>query len=340
MGGLYRRSRRIGTVERVDLTVIGGGPVGLFAAFYAGLRGMSVRIVDSLPELGGQLTALYPEKYVYDMPGFPKILAKDLAAEMATQGLQFGAETVLGETATGLEAEDDLGYTVVSASGLSMPTRTIVISAGAGAFTPTRLGVEREEEFEGHGLYYGVREKAIFEGRDLTIVGGGDSAFDWALNLEPIAGRIRLVHRRDQFRAHEDTVRQVLASRVEMRLFQVVKELHGNGCLTGVTLEHTQTKQTERIATDALIVNVGFKSSLGPLKDWGLTIEKNQIVVDKLYRTNLPGIFAVGDVCSFEGKLKLIATGVGEAATAVCIAKTMLDPSAKLFPGHSSDMDL
>jgi thioredoxin reductase (NADPH) len=327
-------------VERVDLTVIGGGPVGLFAAFYAGLRGMSARIVDSLPELGGQLTALYPEKYVYDMPGFPEVLAKDLASHMAVQGLQFGAETVLGETARHLRAEGEEGYTIVTDSGLRLPTRTIIVAAGAGAFTPTRLGVEREEEFEGSGLYYGVREKAMFTGKDITIVGGGDSAFDWALNLEPIAARIRLIHRRDQFRAHEDSVRKVKDSRVEMHLFQVVKQLHGTSRLSGVTLEHTQTKETTTIETDAVIVNVGFKSSLGPLKEWGFEIDKNQIVVDRLGRTSLPGIYAVGDVCSYEGKLKLIATGVGEAATAVCLAKTHIDPEAKLFPGHSSDMDL
>jgi len=327
-------------VERVDLTVIGGGPVGLFAAFYGGLRGMSTRILDSLPELGGQLTALYPEKYVYDMPGFPEILAKDLAAEMAKQGLQFGAETVLGETAQGLVSEGDDGYTIETSGGLRLPTRTIIVAAGAGAFTPTRLGVQREEEFEGAGLYYGVRDKSIFSGKDLTIVGGGDSAFDWALNLEPIARRLRIVHRRDQFRAHEDTVRRVQAGRVEMCIFQVVKELHGDDRLTAVTLEHTQTKESVTIETDAVIVNVGFKSSLGPLKDWGFQIEKNQIVVDRLLRTSLPGIYAVGDVCSFEGKIKLIATGVGEAATAVCLAKTHIDPDAKLFPGHSSDMDL
>ncbi len=313
--------------------------MGLFAAFYAGLRGMTVRIVDSLPELGGQLTALYPEKYIYDMPGFPKVLAKDLASEMAAQGMQFGAELSLGETANELVKDED-GWTVVTAKGSRLPTRTLIIAAGAGAFTPTKLGVDREEEFEGAGVFYGVKHKSVFKDKRLVIVGGGDSAFDWALNLEPIARELHLVHRRDQFRAHEDTVRQVLASRVKMKLWNVVKELHGNGLLSKVTLENTQTKETEILDADAVIVNVGFKSSLGPIKHWGLQIEKNQIIVDSLYRTNLPGIFSVGDVCSFDGKLKLIATGVGEAATAVCVAKTMLDPGSKLFPGHSTDMDI
>ncbi|MBV6459608.1 MAG: Ferredoxin--NADP reductase 2 [Fimbriimonadaceae bacterium] len=324
---------------RVDVTIIGGGPVGLFAAFYAGLRGMSVRIIDSLTELGGQLTALYPEKFVYDMPGFPKVLARDLAAGMAAQGTQFSPELCLGETADTLK-QDAEGYVIRTARGQLLPTRTIIISAGAGAFSPTRIGVEREEEFEGNGLYYGVKSTSMFHGKRLAIVGGGDSAFDWALHLWPVATSVQLIHRRDQFRAHEDTVEKVRALPVGFKLWSVVKELHGNGQLCGVTLENTQTKETERIDLDALIVNVGYKSSLGPLKEWGLTIEKNQIVVDSLFLTNFDRVFAVGDVCTYPNKIKLIATGVGEAATAVCIAKTMLDPEAKLFPGHSSDRDL
>jgi len=313
--------------------------VGLFAAFYAGLRGMSVRIVDSLPELGGQLTALYPEKYVYDMPGFPKILAKDLALEMANQGTQFLPELALEETAETLTKTDD-GYLVTTAKGTEMPSRTVIVSAGAGAFSPTKMGVPREDEMVGKGVYYGVRDKSIFMGKKLAIVGGGDSAFDWCLNLMDTADHITLVHRRDVFKAHEDSVEKVMASRVEMKLWYAVKELHGNGQLDGVTLENTQTKEPERLDCDAVIVNIGFKSSLGPLKDWGFEIVKSQIVVDNRFETCLPGVFAVGDVCTFEGKLKLIATGTAEAATAVCYAKTYLDPNAKLFPGHSSDMDL
>lgn len=324
-------------MNRVDLTLIGAGPVGLFAAFYAGLRGMSVRAIDSLPDLGGQLAALYPEKYVYDMPGFPKILAKDLAVEMAKQGTQFGAEIILGETASTLTKDAD-GYTIGTENG-SYATRTLIISAGEGAFTPTKLGVEREDEFHEKGVHYGVKQKSIFEGKKLMVVGGGDSAFDWVLNLHPIAQDLKLVHRRDVFKAHEQSVQAVRELGVELKLFQVVKELHGNGSLEAVTLENTQTKEIEKHDIDAVIVNIGFKSSLGPIKEWGLNIEKNRILVDQLYRTNLPGVFAVGDVCTFEGKLKLIATGVGEAATAVCVAKTLLDPEAKLFPGHSSDMD-
>lgn len=326
-------------MKRVDVTIIGGGPVGLFGAFYAGLRHMNVRIIDSLPELGGQLTALYPEKYIYDMPGYTEVLAKDLAYNMIEQALQLEPEVVLGETATHLE-KDDEGYIITTDKGISYPTKTIIIAAGAGAFTPTKLGVENEELFVGKGLHYGVQQTSIFKDKCVAIVGGGDSAFDWALHLEPIAKDIHLIHRRNQFKAHEKTVRQVQASRVKMNLWCTVNELKGNGHLDSIVLCNLQTKETEEFHVDALIVNVGYKSSLGPLKDWGLDIQKHQIVVDHKFETNLPDVFAVGDVASFDQKIKLIATGVGEAATAVCYIKTRLEPQAKLFPGHSSDMNM
>lgn len=321
------------------MTVIGGGPVGLFAAFYAGMRGMSCRIIDSLHELGGQLTALYPEKNVYDMPGFPCVLAKDLAREMAEQGLRFSPDVVLGETASSLSRDDD-GWTITGSSGRAFPTRTIIVSAGAGAFEPTKLGVEREDSFFGKGLSYGVQDLQSLHGKDVLVVGGGDSAFDWALTVHPIAKRVRLVHRRDVFRAHEETVKAVRACGVEYCLFETVKELHGDGHLIGVTVENIKDKSTKNYECDALVVNIGYKSSLGPIEHWGMKIVKRQIVVDHLLRTNLPGVYAVGDVCEHEGKVKLIATGVGEATMAVCQAKVMLDPTAKLFPGHSSDMKL
>ncbi len=325
-------------MNRVDVTIVGGGPCGLFASFYAGLRGLSVRIIDSLPELGGQLTALYPEKYVYDMPGFPKVLAKDLAKDLIEQGVQFNPELALEETAETL-IQDEEGYTIVTAKGTVLPTRTIIIAAGAGAFSPTKIGLADEESWVGKGLYYGVRDKSVFEGKSLIIVGGGDSAFDWCLNLFDIASEISLVHRRDGFRAHEDSIEKVKASPIGMKLWYVVKEILGDEKITGVTLENTQTKETHHHPCDAIIVNIGFKSSIGPIKDWGLNIEKNQVQVNEQFETNLPGIFAIGDVCNFPGKLKLIATGVGEAVSAVCFAKTRLDPTAKLFPGHSSELE-
>ena len=183
----------------VDITIIGGGPVGLFASFYAGLRGMSVRIIDSLPDLGGQLTALYPEKYVYDMPGFPKVLAKDLARDLITQGIQFNPELVLERTAQSIEKQD-YGYDIITNDGVAHPTKTVIVSAGAGAFQPTKIGIDREDELHGRGVYYGVRDKSVFHGKRLAIVGGGDSAFDWAMDLYDGAESMTLIHRRDLFK--------------------------------------------------------------------------------------------------------------------------------------------
>lgn len=300
---------------------------------------MSVRIIDSLPELGGQLTALYPEKYVYDMPGFPKVLARDLAHQLAEQAQRFSPELVLEETAETLTREGD-HWVIGGAKGQSYPTKTIVISAGAGAFSPTKLGVEHEDAFVGKGVYYGVRSLEAFRDRRVLVVGGGDSAFDWALALHGIAKDVKLVHRRDVFKAHEESVREAREKGIEFLLWQAVKRLEGETWLQRVELENSQTKETTIVDCDDIVVNIGFKSSLGPIKDWGIEIVKNQVAVDGLYQTSLPGVFAVGDVCTFDGKLKLIATGVGEAATAVCVAKTLIDPAAKLFPGHSSDMEI
>lgn len=326
-------------MDRVDVTIIGGGPVGLFGAFYSGMRGMTCRIIDSLPELGGQLVALYPEKYVFDMPGFPKVLAKDLAKGLAEQGQQFHPEIVLNETAQTLTKDDD-GWSILGSSGRRFPTRAVIVSAGAGAFEPTKLGIEDEEQFVGKGLTYGVQNLVSLTGKDVIVVGGGDSAFDWALAIEPVAKSTKLVHRRDVFRAHEETVKQVHASGVEVCLWEQVKQLQGSTLLESVVVSNSQHEIEKTYPCDALVVNVGYKSSLGPLEGWGMEIEKRQIKVDRMYRTSLPGVFAVGDVCDYEGKIKLIATGVGEVTTAVCEIKQMLDPSAKLFPGHSSDMKL
>ncbi|MCC6403634.1 MAG: NAD(P)/FAD-dependent oxidoreductase [Fimbriimonadaceae bacterium] len=323
----------------VDVTVVGGGPVGLFAAFYAGIRGMTCRIVDSLPQLGGQLVALYPEKYVYDVAGFPKVRAKELAAGFVAQGLQFGAEVVTRETASSLRREGE-GWMIGTDSGLALPTKTVILSAGAGAFSPTKLGAGNEAEMEGRGLQYGVQDTEALRERDVLVVGGGDSAFDWAIHLHGIASQVRLLHRRDEFRAHEETVRQARDLGIELVLWKSVVSVLGDDVVTGVRVKDHQGGPEDEIACDAIVVNIGFKSNLGPIRDWGLEIEKNQIVVDHLQRTNLTGVFAAGDVCTREGKLKLIATGAGEAATAVCVAKTVIDPDARLFPGHSSDIDV
>ena len=317
---------------------MGAGPVGLFGAFYAGLRGMSVRVIDSLAEPGGQLAALYPEKMVYDMPGFPEVVASQLASDLLRQASRFSPEMILGKRCDTLTRADD-GW-VLGADGIVMPTKTVIVCAGVGAFSPTKLDVEREDYFEGRGLMYGVRDKESLRGKRIAIVGGGDSALDWALGLELVASEVLLIHRRDGFRAHEDSVRRLVASTVQQRLWEVVTGLEGDESLRTVITENKQTHEIHHYDIDALVVNIGFKTNLGPLKAWGLNIEKNKIHVDSCMRTNLEGVFAAGDVCTHDAKLDLIATGVGEVCTAVNFAKVLVDPDSKAFPGHSSDMTL
>ena len=326
--------------ELFDVTIIGGGPVGLFGSFYAGMRSMKTKIIDSLPELGGQLSALYPEKFVFDMPGFPKVLARDLAQEMAEQGLRFAPTVVLGERVETVERQADESIVLKTDKG-EHRTKTVVICAGAGAFSPKRLGVEGMESFEGRGVHYFVRDKAQFAGKDLLIVGGGDSALDWAMNLEPIARKITLIHRRDVFRAHEESIDWLLnRSTVTTKLFCEMRRLEGGDQLERAVIFNSKTGEEETLEVAAALVNIGFNASIGPVKGWGLALQGNQIIVNSRMETNLPGIYSAGDICTYDGKLKLIATGVGEVCIAVNFAKTHIDPASKAFPGHSSGMDL
>jgi len=330
--------------ELKDISIIGGGPTGLFAAFYAGMRGATARIIDALPALGGQLLALYPEKYIFDVAGFPKILAKDLVRDMAAQGLQFGASVHLNEVVTGLRRLEDGpgGHFLLETSGNVYPTRTILIAAGIGAFEARRLGVEGEERFEENGLYFKVLDPREFADRRVLLVGGGDSAFDWAVNLQGVARSVMLIHRRDGFRAHAATIRQVeelhRAGKCELRTFWEVKALHGNGRLERVTIFNNKTKEEETLEIDAVIPLLGFHSDLGAIREWGLDTEKADIKVDQVMATNVAGIYAAGDITSYPGKLKLIATGAAEACIAVNHAVHYINPKTKVNPGHSSNL--
>lgn len=323
-----------------DVTIIGGGPVGLYGAFYAGLRSMKTKIMDSLPELGGQLSTLYPEKFVYDVPGFPKILARDLAAELVEQGTRFSPTICLSEMVLAMQHEDDETITLTTQKGTHR-TRTLIIATGAGAFSPKRLGTPGVEEFEDRGVHYFVKDKSRFAGKHLLIVGGGDSALDWAMNLEDTAASITLVHRRDVFRCHEESLDWLHnRSQVKTHLFHELGSVGGSDGIEHAIIFDNRTKEEKRLDVDAVLLNIGFSADLGPIKQWGVTLQGNYIPVDQHMRTNLPRVYAAGDIATFDGKIKLIATGFGEICTAVCDAKTIIDPKAKLFPGHSSNMDL
>jgi len=331
--------------EIKDITVIGGGPTGLFAAFYAGLRGVSCRIVDALPELGGQLMALYPEKYIYDVGGLPKILAKDLAKNMIEQGLQFGPEVVLEAEVQDLVREN--GHLRLETPRGSFLTRTVIITAGKGALNPRVLECPGWDDQlrESGGIHTHVRAPAEFQGKKVLLVGGGDSAVDWALGLQGIASELTLIHRRDQFRAHKASVQQMrsLAAEGALRILTPfeVGEIHGdNGCVVGATIFRNDTEESVRLEVDAVVALLGFKPDLGPIGRWGLELQRNSIKVSPLMETNLPGVYAAGDVTHHAGKLELIATGYGEAAVAVNNAVHFLNPKARVNPGHSTNLKI
>ena len=324
--------------DPVDLAIIGGGPTGLFAAFYAGLRQMSVNIIDSLETLGGQLVTLYPEKYIYDVAGFPRILAKDLAANLIEQGTQYNPSISLGEQVRTLEFNSETKIFTIYTSRSEHQARAILIAAGVGSFVPKTLPLAEADRFIGRGLHYFVKAIEPFAGKRVLIVGGGDSAVDWANMLAPVAAKVTLIHRRDQFRAHEDSVIKMRLSATEIRTPYELKSLVGETHLKQAVIYDNHTKAEQHLDVDEVLVNIGFESSLGPIAGWGLEIEGGQIKVDSMMQTSRPGIFAAGDIATFGGKLKLIATGFGEACIAVNFAKHYLDPAANVFPGHSSNL--
>jgi thioredoxin reductase (NADPH) len=321
--------------------VIGAGPVGLIAAFWAGMREASVRIVESLPELGGQLTALYPEKWIYDVPGIRRILAKDLVERLREQSLdQFDVPVHLEAIAERVEYEGDV-LRIVTDTG-DLLTRTIVIAGGHGAFEPKKLPGYDMSPWEGRGAHYLVHDKSEFAGKRVVIVGGGDSAIDWTLNLLDTASEVTLVHRRERFRAHAVTVRQMhdaaAAGRLDLKVPYQVRDVSGDGGIERVTLFNSQDESdVVELGADAVLLQLGFKTALGPLADWPLEVEKGSIVVDRVMKTSMDRVWAAGDITTFEGKLKLIATGFGEAAIAVAQAVHHIRPETRIQPAYSTN---
>jgi thioredoxin reductase len=331
-------------VRVYDITIIGAGPIGLFSVFYAGMRQMKTKIIEALPEMGGQLAVLYPEKFIYDVPGFPKIQAKDLVKGLVEQATQWGPTVCLEERVQTLHfseaGEDDL--MVLRTNKGAHYTRTLLIAAGIGAFVPNKLQNETIEEFEGRGVFYFVKDKGPLRNKRVLVVGGGDSAVDWALNLKDWASHVTLVHRRDSFRAHEASVVELRGSPVDVRTQYEVEKVHGDGQVRGVTIFNNQTGEKEYLEVDYVLMNLGFKADLGPIKEWGLQREKRYLLVDNRQQTTIPGVFAAGDVCVQPDvePLNLITTGFAQAAVAVNYAKRYIDPQARVFPGHSSEMRL
>ena len=328
-----------------DITIIGGGPTGLFALFYAGMRSVSAQIIDALPEAGGQLTALYPEKYIFDVGGFPQVLAKDFVRALLEQANRFTQPIHLAQRVTGLEQDGD--HFVLVTDRDRFPTRAIVIAAGIGAFSPRRLPQKCAEPWYGRGVYDVVTDPEAFRGQRVLIIGGGDTAFDWGTQLLDRAARVSLAHRSDRFRAHDATVAQFRAAvdggRADLFTFH---ELHDVVCkiaperFSHVSLRDVKAKSTREIEVDVVLPMLGFVSDMGAIAEWGVQLEKDEIIVNSMMETGRPGIYAAGDVTTYPGKLKLIATGFGEAATAVNQAVHWIFPEKKVNPGHSSNMGI
>jgi len=323
--------------SEVDLLIIGAGPTGLYAAYYAGFRGMSVALVDSLTEPGGQLMALYPEKPIYDVAGFPSVLARDLATQLVQQASSADPTYLLGRRAESLVRTEDGTLVVGLDDSTEVHAKAVLVTAGIGTFTPRTL--PGGDVFEGKGLRYVVTDLSTLDDKRVLIVGGGDSAVDWALVLAERAASVTLIHRRDQFRAHEGSVAQLLASKVEVLTPYVPEEIHGgsDGRVRAVDVVNKDTEETRRVEVDEVVAALGFVADLGPLRSWGLELDKRHVVVGSTMATSIPGVFAAGDVVEYPGKVRLISTAFGEAATAVNNAAPIIDPTAKVFPGHSSD---
>ncbi len=324
--------------EIFDLTIIGAGPTGLFGAFYAGMRELKTKIIEALPEPGGQPAVLYPEKYIYDVPGHPKVLAKDLVGRLVEQMMQWNPTLCLGERALSLERMEDV-WAIKTTHHVHL-AKTVLVAAGVGAFSPNKIASETLEAYEGKGVYYFVKDKARFRGQRVLIVGGGDSAVDWALNLQEEARQVTLIHRRDTFRAHPASVTALMRSKVEVKTFCELKRVEGEDRLQRAVIFDNRTQAETTLEVDSVLMSLGFKADLGPLKTWGFALKGTRYIkVNAHMETNLPGVYAAGDIAA-PGEVEpvnLIAFGFAQATLAVNRAATRLNPQARLFPGHSSE---
>jgi len=329
---------------RTDMVIIGAGPVGLFAVFEAGLLNIKCEVIDNLDKIGGQCAELYPDKPIFDIPAVPVCTGQALTDLLLRQIKPFEPGFHLNQQVETLDRLDDGRWRVTTSAGQAFEAPTVVIAAGAGSFVPRRLPLPGADEREGRSIFYVVRRMEDFRGKDVLIAGGGDSALDWTLNLQPITSGMALVHRRKDFRAAPDSVAKMfeLVERGEMALhIGQITELHGPGDqLEGVTIKSPEGERV--VPCDTLLAFYGLKMELGPLADWGLELDKSLIVVDTAtFETNLPGVFAIGDIITYPGKLKLILSGFHESALMAQKAHRYCFPDQKLvFRYTTSSTDL
>jgi thioredoxin reductase (NADPH) len=330
-----------GHTHQTDVVIVGAGPVGLFAVFECGMVRLRCHVVDVLDDAGGQCTALYPEKPIYDIPGFPRIEAAELVVRLKAQAAQFRPVYHLGEQVQALEPLSGGFWQVTTSKGTVLQAKAVIIAAGVGAFGPNRPPLSGIETYEGRSIFYYVTNREGFRGKRIVIAGGGDTAVDWALSLTEIADRVSVIHRRDKFRAAPESEARLKALAKAGKIDLVVPyQLHGlegaAGQLTAVTAA-TLDGNTRRIEADTLLPFFGLSMSLGPIADWELALHQNQIEVDPATAaTSKPGIFAIGDVVTYPGKLKLILTGFAEAAIAARSAYALIHPETPLHFEYST----
>lgn len=324
--------------EIYDITIIGGGPVGMFTAFYAGLRQAKVKIIEALPQLGGQPGMLYAEKRIYDIAAIPELTGEELVKNLEEQMNRFDTTIVYEEEAFEMEKNAE-GIFEIQTTKCRHYSKAVIISSGNGAFRPRKLEIDQADLYENQNLHYFVNNIEGFRGKTVAICGGGDSAVDWALTLEPIADKVILIHRRPQFRAQEHSIQLLSQSSVEVLTPYIPVSVNGDGTrLNSVVLQEVRKDRTMQVPVDDFLINYGFSSSIGGLKKWGYEVKGNAIVVNSKMETSIPGIYAVGDICTYEGKVKLIASGFGEAPTAVNNAMAFINPDTRVQPMHSTSL--
>lgn len=325
---------------RTDVVIIGAGPVGLFAIFECGMLKLSCHVVDALDSIGGQCAALYPEKPIFDIPGYPTIEAATLIEKLAEQAHPFHPTYHLGQQVVRLDLAED-GWRVETSAGISIACRAVIIAGGTGAFGPHRPPLEGLEQYENRSIFYLVKRRQDFAGKRVVIAGGGDSAVDWAVSLADITARLMVVHRRDKFRAAPESVQKLRRLTAEGKIEMVVPyQLAGlegsGGALTGVRVA-TLDGEEKLLQADILLPFFGLAMELGPIASWGIDLAGGHITVDPATcATNLPGIFAIGDIASYQGKLKLILTGFAEAAAAAHAAFAVARPGEALHFEYST----
>ena len=323
--------------DEYDVTVIGAGPVGLFAAFYAGMRNLKTLVLEALPKPGGQITALYPEKYIYDVGGFPAILGRDLVTELYKQATQFGADFKFNERVDSLSMLEP-GHLKLTTSEGTYASRTTIIAAGIGAFQPNRISVPGAAEFDGRGISYVVREREKFLGKRLLVIGGGDTAVDWSLELRNWASEVTLIHRFDYFEAHQRSVLALYDSQVNVHTQNELVSISGNESVEQALIRNNVTGEERALEVDDILVCIGFRADLGPIAQWGLDLAGRKVSVNRQAETSIPGVYAIGDIASPQDgiSMNLIAYGFGQATLAVGHASHFIHPKERVTHGHSS----